>query len=136
MCLFFIFFFLMIRPPPRSTRTDTLFPYTTLFRSYIHFNPVKHGHVARAVDWPYSTLHRYVAKGWLAEDWGGVAESAIEVGERGCGVCGVMGFASLYPSYKHPAARRMGRAQRNPSPAKHPAAMKPGLSPRRRGVAA
>src|SRR3546814_14845106 len=30
MCLFF---FLMIRLPPRSTRTDTLFPYTTLFRS-------------------------------------------------------------------------------------------------------
>src|SRR3546814_8647285 len=28
-----IFFFLMIRRPPRSTRTDTLFPYTTLFRS-------------------------------------------------------------------------------------------------------
>src|SRR3546814_20425365 len=31
-CLY-IFFFLMIRRPPRSTRTDTLFPYTTLFRS-------------------------------------------------------------------------------------------------------
>src|SRR3546814_8151914 len=28
-------FFLMIRRPPRSTRTDTLFPYTTLFRSWI-----------------------------------------------------------------------------------------------------
>src|SRR3546814_19191676 len=28
-----ILFFLMIRRPPRSTRTDTLFPYTTLFRS-------------------------------------------------------------------------------------------------------
>src|SRR3546814_2408398 len=28
-----ICFFLMIRRPPRSTRTDTLFPYTTLFRS-------------------------------------------------------------------------------------------------------
>src|SRR3546814_11014795 len=27
-------FFLMIRLPPRSTRTDTLFPYTTLFRSH------------------------------------------------------------------------------------------------------
>src|SRR3546814_14996594 len=27
-------FFLMLRRPPRSTRTDTLFPYTTLFRSY------------------------------------------------------------------------------------------------------
>src|SRR3546814_16237407 len=31
--LLFVFFFLMIRRPPRSTRTDTLFPYTTLFRS-------------------------------------------------------------------------------------------------------
>src|SRR3546814_14265631 len=30
-----VFFFLMIRRPPRSTRTDTLFPYTTLFRSDI-----------------------------------------------------------------------------------------------------
>src|SRR3546814_2155953 len=32
-CLFILFFFLMIRRPPRSTRTDTLFPSTTLFRS-------------------------------------------------------------------------------------------------------
>src|SRR3546814_11809076 len=32
--VFYIFFFLMIRRPPRSTRTDTLFPYTTLFRSH------------------------------------------------------------------------------------------------------
>src|SRR3546814_6525285 len=31
--MFLLFFFLMIRRPPRSTRTDTLFPYTTLFRS-------------------------------------------------------------------------------------------------------
>src|SRR3546814_11954800 len=30
------FFFLMIRRPPRSTRTDALFPYTTLFRSLQH----------------------------------------------------------------------------------------------------
>src|SRR3546814_20050248 len=29
-----VFVFLMIRRPPRSTRTDTLFPYTTLFRSF------------------------------------------------------------------------------------------------------
>src|SRR3546814_14764592 len=31
--MFLVCFFLMIRRPPRSTRTDTLFPYTTLFRS-------------------------------------------------------------------------------------------------------
>src|SRR3546814_308790 len=34
MCDFVCVFFLMIRRPPRSTRTDTLFPYTTLFRSH------------------------------------------------------------------------------------------------------
>src|SRR3546814_4382880 len=32
-----VVFFLMIRRPPRSTRTDTLFPYTTLFRSPARF---------------------------------------------------------------------------------------------------
>src|SRR3546814_18727348 len=37
-CCLFVFF-LMIRRPPRSTRTDTLFPYTTLFRSPGSFVP-------------------------------------------------------------------------------------------------
>src|SRR3546814_20484781 len=31
----YVIFFLMILRPPRSTRTDTLFPYTTLFRSQL-----------------------------------------------------------------------------------------------------
>src|SRR3546814_1802672 len=34
-----LFFFLMIRRPPRSTRTETLFPYTTLFRSKKEYSP-------------------------------------------------------------------------------------------------
>src|SRR3546814_2072516 len=38
------FFFLMIRRPPKSTRTDTLFPYTTLFRSGIAVRNVGHRH--------------------------------------------------------------------------------------------
>src|SRR3546814_8685768 len=38
MILVFVFF-LMIRRPPRSTRTDTLFPYTTLFRSARRHGP-------------------------------------------------------------------------------------------------
>src|SRR3546814_4172053 len=37
--LYVVFFFLMIRRPPRSTRTDTLFPYTTLFRSQAGHRP-------------------------------------------------------------------------------------------------
>ena len=38
---------------------------------YIHFNPVKHGHAARAADWPYSSFHRFVQEGLLVVDWGG-----------------------------------------------------------------
>ncbi len=36
---------------------------------YIHYNPVKHGLVERVVDWPHSTFHRFVEKGWLSQDW-------------------------------------------------------------------
>jgi putative transposase len=38
---------------------------------YIHFNPVKHRHVTRVVDWPHSSFHRCVERGLLAADWGG-----------------------------------------------------------------
>src|SRR3546814_3809469 len=41
----------MIRRPPRSTRTDTLFPYTTLFRSHEHHRQLpQFGHVEGLVD--------------------------------------------------------------------------------------
>src|SRR3546814_19181696 len=39
--MFFIIFFLMIRRTPRSTRTDTLFPYTTLFRSVTELSKMR-----------------------------------------------------------------------------------------------
>lgn len=38
---------------------------------YIHYNPVKHGLVSRVVDWPYSSVHRYVERGVLPRDWAG-----------------------------------------------------------------
>jgi putative transposase len=37
---------------------------------YIHWNPVKHGYVKRAGDWPHSTFHRYVKNGIYPPDWG------------------------------------------------------------------
>lgn len=37
--------------------------------NYIHYNPVKHGYVKRAIDWPYSTIHEYIRKGILDEGW-------------------------------------------------------------------
>jgi putative transposase len=38
---------------------------------YLHYNPVKHGHVQRAIDWPFSTFGRYVREGVYPRDWGG-----------------------------------------------------------------
>lgn len=38
--------------------------------NYIHFNPVKHRHVQRPIDWPHSSLHQYVKRGIVAADWG------------------------------------------------------------------
>src|SRR3546814_11780180 len=50
----------MIRRPPRSTRTDTLFPYTTLFRSEI-----EHQHQQRSVDHRTRGRHRSALDGRL-----------------------------------------------------------------------
>jgi putative transposase len=50
---------------------------------YIHINPVKHGHSARAADWPYSSIHRFIRKGWATQDWGYAPETTNEgFGER------------------------------------------------------
>jgi putative transposase len=37
---------------------------------YIHYNPVKHGHVACPSEWPYSSFHRWVEAGVYEKDWG------------------------------------------------------------------
>ncbi|MBL4743191.1 MAG: transposase [Cycloclasticus sp.] len=38
--------------------------------NYIHYNPVKHGYVKKASDWPYSSIHRYIKNGAIKKDWG------------------------------------------------------------------
>ncbi len=37
---------------------------------YIHFNPVKHGHVREVRDWPFSSFHRWVRRGDVPRTWG------------------------------------------------------------------
>ena len=49
---------------------------------YIHFNPVKHGHVTRVRDWPHSTFHRFVREGMYTLDWAGGDEADFVVGDR------------------------------------------------------
>lgn len=38
--------------------------------NYIHFNPVKHGYVSQASQWPYSSIHKFIRQGVLPMDWG------------------------------------------------------------------
>src|SRR3546814_12415617 len=53
----------MIRRPPRSTRTDTLFPYTTLFRSDL---VAELGRTVQSLDVPAKMLARHIDPGHLA----------------------------------------------------------------------
>src|SRR3546814_1143898 len=69
----------MIRRPPRSTRTDTLFPYTTLFRSIQDFLVICHAarSFAEALDW---TAEIYRAAGLLLAEEGRLRGVADEGG--------------------------------------------------------
>jgi putative transposase len=49
---------------------------------YIHFNPVKHGHVSCVTDWPHSSFHRLVRLGIYPPDWAG---DTSEVADSGFG---------------------------------------------------
>jgi putative transposase len=50
---------------------------------YIYFNPVKHQHVNRVRDWPYSSFHRMVRLGIYPADWAGDHRNAeSDFGER------------------------------------------------------
>src|SRR3546814_20623364 len=72
---FVFFFFLMIRRPPRSTRTDTLFPYTTLFRSYLA-DPAVKAAIGRLIELARSDTGQarraanFLLAGWNGDNWG------------------------------------------------------------------
>lgn len=49
---------------------------------YIHYNPVKHGYVKRPVDWPHSSIHRYIRQGILSAQWGASIELPDGIGHE------------------------------------------------------
>src|SRR3546814_1105826 len=64
-------FFLMIRRPPRSTRTDTLFPYTTLFRSDVTSAKEIASLNPRLIKIPSATNQHYELQEYLCKFFGG-----------------------------------------------------------------
>src|SRR3546814_19378618 len=89
--LCYLLFFLMIRPPPRSTRTDTLFPYTTLCRSYTGvadgevmtgpFNPTS-GKPYRGINRIWLDMQGHEDPRWLTYDQATAAGAQVRKGER------------------------------------------------------
>ncbi|HCC81992.1 MULTISPECIES: transposase [unclassified Methylophaga] len=50
---------------------------------YIHYNPVKHGYVDKAFDWPYSSIHKFIERNMGSSDWGvGKTINDVDMGER------------------------------------------------------
>jgi putative transposase len=49
---------------------------------YIHYNPVKHGYVKAAAQWPHSSFHAYRRRGVYGLDWAGTDEGEKRFGER------------------------------------------------------
>jgi putative transposase len=48
---------------------------------YIHYNPVKHGHVSRPVDWPHSSIHQFIEREIIDAQWGtrgGIRDMALD----------------------------------------------------------
>src|SRR3546814_13002556 len=84
-------FFLMIRRPPRSTRTDTLFPYTTLFRSDALVDSVllalDGGQHERPLA-PDAAQWRCAAERPVGGDVDDVLLCGEALGQRGAGGCG------------------------------------------------
>src|SRR3546814_3588984 len=70
----------MIRRPPRSTRTDTLFPYTTLFRSYAALiREMAEESGATDVYIPAEAIQEYMQSGdFDAEAWADFEQEALE----------------------------------------------------------
>src|SRR3546814_5654388 len=100
-----IFCFLMIRRPPRSTRTDTLFPYTTLFRSP---GPVPVGGREPVVDRVELALEVGVVVGADPQAVGQRGEHEVERGPLGGDLCAELpdGLDEVAPA---PALAHVGR---------------------------
>ena len=47
---------------------------------YIHYNPVKHGHVKQVKEWPFSSFHRFVEQEYLDDNWGEIVGEFAQVG--------------------------------------------------------
>src|SRR3546814_16874297 len=80
----------MIRRPPRSTRTDTLFPYTTLFRS-----PGEHNGTFRGNNHAFVTARVALEKFWRDDRFSKIVrDQGAHLGERLDRIAGKHGYAT------------------------------------------
>src|SRR3546814_15063195 len=122
------FFFLMIRRPPRSTRTDTLFPYTTLFRSIaigqlgvaerlifrLACDDVDQPRAGIAAEqralWSAQHLYAFHLAEFGESDSGPAAINAVDKGRDRRFKAGIVADRTDPANARHPADRQIGRA--------------------------
>src|SRR3546814_15247637 len=102
-----VFFFLIIRRPPRSTRTDTLFPYTTLFRSapFILFDDARPEGAGEA---RLYTDPVEVVTAHAPEAVGDALDRIASAGKRGLHAAGTIAYEAGYAL--EPRLTRLARA--------------------------
>src|SRR3546814_3236219 len=110
-----IFFFLMIRRPPRSTRTDTLFPYTTLFRS-IGMTRISHINELYGGQETLERLQRREARFFntcmMTNLLGAATSDALDNGQVVSGVGGQYNFVAMAHALRESRSTLMLRAVR------------------------
>src|SRR3546814_6860107 len=94
-------FFLMIRRPPRSTRTDTLFPYTTLFRPDIRPHRTRGPALA--------CRHDQKRRAWRSQNRAAHTSVQYSVGRRS------VGADHCVRRFHRQAARRLDRSEEHTS---------------------
>src|SRR3546814_4742631 len=81
-----LLFFLMIRRPPRSTRTDTLFPYTTLFRSTSSSSDALNTRYPSGIAVPLAQVYRHtsLSEFVVSEDVASAKQISADCGVEQC----------------------------------------------------
>src|SRR3546814_20663200 len=103
-----LFFFLMIRRPPRSTRTDTLFPYTTLFRSPRKVRVARVGYKQTSCSFSFQNLLHLIDLRLLASD--DAAAKLPDFGIRKLRLLAHQDSARMMGNHRAEKSREIGRA--------------------------
>src|SRR3546814_8895926 len=103
----------MLRRPPRSKRTDTLFPYTTLFRSYVNHNLIEAfelgaaGHFVVDGKWNDDLMKQIKATGPITQESAAMLEAKVKKQAAADHAAKTVDVAGASKATGHPAGEKL-----------------------------